>query len=391
MAKKNWMVTTSELDDKQREIFNAVLDKSCVVSGCAGSGKSVLALLKAQRIQQERGNDSCQVIVYTKALNDFMKKAKDDLKLSSRFLYYEEWLWKKEMKRYGKMGFLPVFIKDVNGNKIPNKPSSDYVIVDEIQDFTLPEIQDFLTATNKYFFFFGDTAQSIYDGYKVGGTMCVNNIAPTFFPNGNVKEFTLFYNHRLPIPVAMLAQYIGVNLPPFDEGMYKSQEFALPKMICYNSKDDQLNAINRIISDNDMDDVAILLPTGQDVKNVYEDLKIMPKKEHPINYEVKYSVEDTGDDGVVHKEFKDNLNFDSTNPKIMTYHSAKGLQFETVFIPYIEDYYDDRDGNSKALYVAMTRTYRNLYIMYTGVLPKPLNNVNPDIYQTTEVETMEEK
>ena len=391
MAKKNWMVTTSELDDKQREIFNAVLDKSCVVSGCAGSGKSVLALLKAQRIQQERGNDSCQVIVYTKALNDFMKKAKDDLKLSSRFLYYEEWLWKKEMKRYGKMGLLPVLLKDENSNKIPNKPSSDYVIIDEIQDFTSSEIQDFLTATNKYFFFFGDTAQSIYDGYKVGGTMRVNSIVPTFFPNGNVKEFTLFYNHRLPIPVAKLAQYIGVNLPTFDEGIYKSQESVLPKMICYKSKKDQLDAINRIISDNDMDDVAILLPKSQEVKNVYENLKIMQKKEHPINYEVKYSVEDTGDDGVVHKEFKDNLNFDSTNPKIMTYHSAKGLQFETVFIPYIEDYYHDGADGSKALYVAMTRTYRNLYIMYTGVLPVPLDKVKPDIYQTTEVETMEEK
>lgn len=382
MAKKNWMVTTSELDDKQREIFNAVLDKSCVVSGCAGSGKSVLALLKAQRIQQERGNDSCQVIVYTKALNDFMKKAKDDLKLSSRFLYYEEWLWKKEMKRYGRMGFLPVFIKDVNGNKIPNKPSSDYVIVDEIQDFTSSEIQDFLTATNRYFFFFGDTAQSIFDGYKVGGTMCVNNIAPTFFPNGNVKEFTLFYNHRLPIPVAKLAQYIGVNLPPFDEGMYKSQEFALPKMICYNSKDDQLNAIDRIISANNMDDVAILLPSNEDVKEGYEHLASIEGKNQ---YEVKY------EDPNNIRNSKNNLDFSTTNPKIMTYHSAKGLQFETVFIPYVEDYYDDRDGNSKALYVAMTRTYRNLYIMYTGVLPVPLNNVNPDIYQTTEVETMEEK
>lgn len=382
MAKKDWMVTTSELDDKQREIFNAVLDKSCVVSGCAGSGKSVLALLKAQRIQQERGNDSCQVIVYTKTLNDFMKKAKDDLKLSSRCLYYEEWMWVKEMKRYGRMGYLPVYIKDKEGNKIPNKPCSDYVIVDEIQDFTSSEIQDFLKATNKHFFFFGDTAQSLYDGYKVGGTMNVGSIASTFFPNGNVKEFTLFYNHRLPIPVAKLAQDVGVKLPPFYEGIYKSQESALPKMICYDSKDDQLNAIDRIISANNMDDVAILLPSNEDVKEGYEHLASIEGKNQ---YEVKY------EDPNNIRNSKNNLNFSTTNPKIMTYHSAKGLQFETVFIPYIEDYYDDRADNSKALYVAMTRTYRNLYIMYTGVLPVPLNNVNPDIYQTTEVETMEEK
>lgn len=75
MAKKDWMVKVSELDDLQREIFYADLDKSGIVSGCAGSGKSVLALLKAQRIQQEKGTN-CQVIVYTKALNHFMEKGK---------------------------------------------------------------------------------------------------------------------------------------------------------------------------------------------------------------------------------------------------------------------------------------------------------------------------
>ena len=35
---------------------------------------------------------------------------------------------------------------------------------------------------------------------------------------------------------------------------------------------------------------------------------------------------------------KDTLDFDSTNPKIMTYHSAKGLQFEAVFLPFIEKF-----------------------------------------------------
>lgn len=53
MAKKDWMVIESELDEDQIKVLMATNDKSCLVSGCAGSGKSVLALIKAQRIQKE--------------------------------------------------------------------------------------------------------------------------------------------------------------------------------------------------------------------------------------------------------------------------------------------------------------------------------------------------
>lgn len=57
MAKKDWMIIESELDEDQIKVLMATLEKSCVVSGCAGSGKSVLALIKAQRIQKEKGDD----------------------------------------------------------------------------------------------------------------------------------------------------------------------------------------------------------------------------------------------------------------------------------------------------------------------------------------------
>ena len=69
--KKDWMVKESELDEYGIKALMAVLDKSCIVTGCAGSGKSVLALLKAQRIQKERG-DNYKIIVFTKALCQYM-------------------------------------------------------------------------------------------------------------------------------------------------------------------------------------------------------------------------------------------------------------------------------------------------------------------------------
>lgn len=73
----------------------------------------------------------------------------------------------------------------------------------------------------------------------------------------------------------------------------------------------------------------------------------------------------------------------------MTYHSAKGLQFETVFLPYIENF-SGQEPDQKALYVAMTRTYRNLYVMYSTILPSPLSQIDSALYKTTEIDKIED-
>ena len=351
--KKDWMIKESELDEDQIKVLMATLDKSCVVSGCAGSGKSVLALIKAQRIQKERGNNY-QIIVFTKALCGYMNSGRKELGLNNQFIYY--WIWK-------------------NRN---NCPSADYVIVDEIQDFSKDEIQEFINATNKHFFFFGDTAQSIYGGLKT--TMRVQDIGIMMFQQGiERKEFELYRNYRLPLPVARYVQYIGVDLPPFIESTYKSSEKFSPYVLKYADRKEQVSAIISIIKRKDFTDVAILLPDNDYVKEMGEMFKEMG-----VDFEMKYNDREDYHNNI------ENLDFSSSNPKIMTYHSAKGLQFEAVFLPQIDCYVDDRDSNSKALYVAMSRTYRYLYIMYSGRLPQPLCDIPVSLYKTTETEEVED-
>lgn len=53
MAKKDWMIIESELDEDQIKVLMATNDKSCLVSGCAGSGKSVLALVGGLRRERD--------------------------------------------------------------------------------------------------------------------------------------------------------------------------------------------------------------------------------------------------------------------------------------------------------------------------------------------------
>lgn len=354
--KKDWMIKESELDEDQIKVLMATLDKSCIVAGCAGSGKSILALIKAQRIQKERGNDY-KVIVFTKALCYYMNTGRKELGLRNEFYYH--WHWKNRL----------------------NCSPADYIIVDEIQDFDKEEISEFISATKKNFFFFGDTAQSIYEGLK--STVPVDDIRLEMsLPSSKAKNFELFRNYRLPLPVARVAYKIGVDVGAFDEKTYRSIETAMPRLIQYGSQKNQIEAIHRIIKNNNFDDVAILLPHNDDVINIYRQLSAIGG-----NYEMRYNDKENW------RNSKDTLDFDSTNPKIMTYHSAKGLQFEAVFLPFIENFeeIDDHGKSSrKALYVAMTRTYKYLYIMYTDSLPSPLCNIEKELYKENEVDTVED-
>ena len=88
--------------------------------------------------------------------------------------------------------------------------------------------------------------------------------------------------------------------------------------------EEQIKAIIDIVRRKDLTDVAILVPHNEMVKIVGEYLSDLN-----INFEQKYS------DKRDYFNNKENLDFSTTNLKVMTYHSAKGLQFETVFLPMI--------------------------------------------------------
>jgi superfamily I DNA/RNA helicase len=355
MAKKDWMVIESELDEDQIRVLMATLDKSCVVSGCAGSGKSVLALIKAQRIQKEKGNNY-KIIVFTKALCRYMNAGKEMLGLENDFFYH--WDWRERN----------------------NCSPANYIIVDEIQDFSQEEIEEFIAATNNNFFFFGDTAQSIYEGLKE--TLPVEEIRNLLPQDKRPKIFELYRNYRLPISVARVVQHVGIDLDGYDESTYKSVETSIPIFIQFRNFEEQIKSIADIIKKRNLLDVGILVPHNENVKQVSDMLN-----KFSMSHEVKYKDKRDWTNSV------DNLNFTTTNPKVMTYHSAKGLQFESVFIPAVSELTNDEErriSEQKALYVAMTRTYRYLYIMYNGELPYPLSDVPKELYHTSEIEEIED-
>lgn len=188
----DWDVTEETMDDDQLDLIEYTDDKSMLVAGCAGSGKSVIAMHKAEQLHK-KGQDVI-LIAYTRSLSRFMKNGKAD----SSFRFFHHHLWKYKLKM----------------------PKADYIIVDEIQDFTREEIQEFINATRKHFLFFGDTAQSIYRQYGKQ-TMTIAQIAAMT----GLNTLQLFNNYRLPRPVAKITQdYVGVDVQEYKEKVYQNKE-----------------------------------------------------------------------------------------------------------------------------------------------------------------------
>jgi len=184
----------------------------------------------------------------------------------------------------------------------------------------------------------------------------------------------LVFNHRLPKKVARLAQYISSTDDDL-EGRCKNEGVEKPKIFKCNSFNDQLDNIANIIKNRNFEDVGILFRHNDDVKRAYE---YFSRK--GFNVEAKY------DDKSNWHNNKMDLNFNSDNPKLMTYHSSKGLQFEVVFLP--ECCCSDNDDRN-SLYVAITRTYQALYIMHSGDLSSFFDAIPTNIYETTTGDTEE--
>jgi superfamily I DNA/RNA helicase len=337
MAKETWYINESELDDYQVPIIQKKMNSSFVVKGCAGSGKTVLALWKAREID-DADLGSYYVVVYTKALRQFINDGVEEIGLSQRrVLHHYQW-------------------KNLSEN------SADYIIIDEVQDFTKEELTNMQRAAKKAFILFGDSAQQLYKGLKQG-LMTMEQIA---FHTG-LQMDQLVLNHRLPKKIARIAEYVNTNNDVLTSVCTKEGPNK-PFKVKAGSWNKQLEFIQETIEERGYTDVGILFPNNKMVKEADEFFS-----SQNFRVEAKYDI--SWPDNT-----KFSLNFHSENPKILTYHSAKGLQFEAVFIPECS-MSKLPGGNVNPLYVAITRTYQDLFFLYSDYMSDLLDEVPNNLFE----------
>ncbi len=347
---RNFFIQESQLDDYQQRVINST-HSNLVVKGCAGSGKSILALWKAKQIQ-DSNRGSFLFIVKMNSLKQYMHDGINQVGINET-----------NVETFNRCFH---WHRGEDGRPIRDdwqKGHFDYILVDEAQDLSIEDILFLRTQANNVFFY-GDSAQQLLPNGARMETIADRLVIP-------LRELT--FNYRLPKKIARVAAIINsendeLETRCINEGTEK------PFVFQYNSFEEELDAIMTIVKNRRLDDVGIFYRNDADVERAYNYFR-----NHNFNVEARFF------GGKV-----DDLNFNSTNPKILNYYNSKGLQFEVVFMPNFSDRGQVNSTNDRnALYVAITRTYQSLYILHSGNLSSFFDDVPTDLYKTQLSQTEE--
>lgn len=320
-------------DKFQQIIINMSADRTAIVKGVAGPGKSLTLLKKAKQVSTF--TSSYAIIVYTKSLKQFFVDELAEIGQTEGHVYYfREW-------------------------QNSSKPNFKYMFIDECQDFCSDDINDFLQH-GTYCWFFGDTFQSIME-FPDHPVQTVEDTAKQL----GVHPQDLCINWRLTIENAMVGEHIK---PESRLSFACIKNGPKPRLLKSNA---QLDKIIEYISNGNLTDVGVLVYYNGQVERIRD---YFLSKNIPVQWKTKDTME---------------IDFKSTSPKIITWHCAKGLQFNDVFIPccgldeykqYVQWSHEPMTEKKSALYVATTRPLENLYLLYSNNLAPLLPNPNSTVY-----------
>ena len=370
-----------QFDAVQKDIINNGFrrGRNCVVSGCAGSGKSCIAMAIFVDLCQ-RGR--CPVIVTKQRalVNTYMDELLF-LRDGSAGAYVRQHHG-EVLEWYSQNGVVNTFCKGV-GCGVFDADCTD-ILVDEAQDFTRGEIDDILSYFPKRqsVHFFGDDNQQIYEG-AFGQTGQVNMEMLTALAGevGSRRAYrsTLYNNYRLPIPAARFVDRVegpegNLSAKCFGEGSEK------PYLLNFRSMTDALGAVRDIIRVRKSNfrnyRAAVISYRCETCEQIFNAVDADPsicsaRVRGALARGVSNYRNVLGPKTLEHGEFA-NANVIAT-----TAFSAKGLQFDDVFV-MVDDF--ARESWSKellnVLHVALTRTQRGLYVCYVnGASSRPFAHV----------------
>lgn len=331
-------ITVKNLDENQ---LNALIntDKKVLVSGPAGSGKSMLAIRKV--LDLKNNCEDFRIIIYTKALSKYLigKLKRVNIKDIEKYILCGEKFRKT----------------DINDN-------INYIVIDEVQDFGIKDLQFCFECAKKGYFLFGDDGQQVHPNRT-------NNVSIIDYleKETDISSYKLNTTYRFPRKIALFSEQVksqkeNLSLNCIREGSNDN----IPKIVEFNNFEKEMDYLYNVIINEQWNDVGILVKKNEVVNEIYSALS-----ERGLVCDYK-------------NEKEEHLDFSNYRPKIITYHSSKGLEFERVFIPQCNIYEDETTNYNyrEALYVACTRATKTLIVSYSNDSGKSpyLDNINKKYY-----------
>lgn len=355
----SWIVPENKLDDKQVEFiekFDELVRNKVWIKGFPGSGKSVLLAYAVKKIKS-KPDTNLLIVVFTHSLINMYKAA------------------------FAEMGFNNVKIATYFNFNSHNR-NYDYILCDEVQDLPVSIVEEMKKRT-KHLIVAGDSSQSIYD-------KCPRTNEATITPNQlrNVlvpSEFELNIIHRLSASIINAVNRFLPNLNIFGAKRDPNRRDTQVRLgEAYNEEEEAKYIIREAKKAiNTGDTACVLIPTHNKIKSFIQSV-ISTEGSQPFEYDDYNELNRKLQEENIPLQYVGNGhgNFNGSRKIcVMTYHSSKGLDFDNVFIPYLNNslYIGPNETLNKTLFmVAMTRSRKNLYLTYNGYEHRYLNNFASD-------------
>lgn len=352
-----WMIREDQLDPDQKEFVNVEFERSgnIWVQGFAGSGKSVLLIHSLKKIIEREPSAKVAIVVYTHSLIDMFKTGIQELNLSSSIpiMTYIEFVDK-------------------------NSQNFDYIFCDEVQDLPAKVLYAMNNRARKVIVA-GDSNQSIYDKDPRWHEPVVNpsQVGDII----NARPFSLNIIHRLTRSIISAIQKILPSMNIWGAKRDLTKQDVNIRLCEASSEQEEVKYIYQeaLKGANVGDASAVLLPTTNSITKFANLVLSTNGKSQWNEKQNNWGKPDYGD---LNRHFRSNgikLQFigsgygalkDAEQNKeviLMTYHSSKGLDFDNVFLPFLNTHFYLHPSKAETLFmVAMTRSRKNLYLTYFG-------------------------
>ncbi len=383
------MPNARQISEEQQDIFeDAPMTGHILISGPPGTGKTVIAFLRAKALAKKKTDVT--VLMFNRVLRRYTENVAHDIPGGVASKTMHSWLpawWKrhkilreeqtadqsnrampsktsKKFSRY-KSSYDPPEIEpwfyDWNLMREQYVELEDshvidwgHLIIDEAQDFP-----------SKMFKFLRTAAKPM----KYGGITILadenqrldekNNASlEDIRTNLNIKkedEFRLTKNFRNTKPIAELAKYfyagLSSGIPEIPE-----KSGSLPKLIAVTEKKQQVSFICEFLTYRGDQEVAVIVDSDVDRKFYVDNLgKLLPR----------YIVQSYSSSDFKNSEM---LRFDQQGViTVLNRRSCKGLEFDTVFIPDLQNFSFNDDQLmvfNMNMYVMCSRARSELFLMY---------------------------
>ena len=355
-----WFIPRTQLDTVEQQPFLQKVSESpntnIWLRGFAGSGKSVLLLHCLIDEKQKNAESKVIIVLYTYSLIDMIGEGIPNDYNNTRVVTFYQF-------------------RQLNG-------PFDLILIDEIQDIPEHDLREINAkrSTNGRVIVAGDINQSIYDHSPPVGAIA-NILTPL--------EYTLFRIYRLSQRIRKISadycddkvNYLAAQVMDFNTNVPVTlvnaddvdEEF---KWLWFSAE--EYRAAGYV--------PAILISNHEKIIKFISSVLIHTNKP-PLN-KTWLSRSDRDYDAINNHLQNNNINlqylgnnfgsFEEAHSKnlisVMTYHSSKGLDFKTIFIPLLSMGYQiwgDADRAKTLFFVALTRSREQLILSYSGKMAHP--------------------